>query len=827
MTLRLGLKSLPAAFAATLVAITLAPAARSQTTASTAAPADTGGLAEIVVTAQYRAEPLQQTPIAITAVTAADIQARGFTSSTDIAYAVPNASFRQAQAAFGKTQTAYIRGVGQNDFNFAFEPGVGIYVDDVYYPTTMSSQFDLMDLERVEVLRGPQGTLFGRGSIGGAVRYVSKQPTGDNTGYIEGTVGDFHRVDLRAGYDFALIEDKLFAHITGVSKKQDGYVDRMDFVCLYPQLSGTLPRLITNRGAGCKIGTMGGTDVNGARALFRFVANDALTIGLTVDYQRDDSEAAADTLIQAGPLSGGFAAWSSAMQNGYRDAKGNLILDNQGNIVFKGYGVPFDSRFVAANRYVSYATFQDPVSGLSFPPQNALNQKGISTTVDWKINEAVSAKLILAWRNWNGRFATDQSDAPLDVSLVDGIQAFTYRTAELRFTGDMFSNKLNWTAGAFYYDGDSNSTQSVNLPGAANLDAYFRNPVANSLLVNGLEVGNFQNNSLFLHTVYNLTDTVRMTLGGRYSRDKKADNFDNTIVKAQLSHTSSRGDWRVGFDYQVLPEVLLYTSAATGYRPPAFNPRPFQADQFVAVSGESLLAYEIGEKADLWDRKLRLNVAAFYSDYRQRILPVGGTDCLKNADGTVVPGNLPNPQGGPPCAVNTIPSTLYVNSPGKIYGGELELAFRPIEPVMITASAGETRFSSSGTNTGITINGEPAYVPKWNGAVSGQYTITLPDGSTLTPRYDVYIQTQICTGAAVPAIGYTGLSSCSGGYTLHNARLQYSTKEQHWTAAFGVENLTNKFYYLNKFDLTAFGEPTVEGQPGAPREWYLTLRRNF
>src|SRR5690349_20090968 len=228
-----------------------------------------GGLEEVVVTARYRAENLQQTPIAITAITAPDIEVKGFTSSTEIALLVPNASFRPAQQAFGNTMTAYIRGIGQNDFNFAFEPGVGIYVDDVYYPTTMSTQFDLMDLERVEVLRGPQGTLFGRGSIGGAIKYTSKQPVGDNTGFIEGTVGDFHRVDLRAGYDFALIPDKLFARITGMSKKQDGYVNDYDFVCLYPQLSGTLPRMITNRDAGCKIGTMGGTDVTGARAQFR------------------------------------------------------------------------------------------------------------------------------------------------------------------------------------------------------------------------------------------------------------------------------------------------------------------------------------------------------------------------------------------------------------------------------------------------------------------------------------------------------------------------------------------------------------------------------
>jgi iron complex outermembrane receptor protein len=794
--------------AAAFGVLALVSTAFGQTAPTQTAAANTtgGGLEEVVVTARYREESLQQTPVAITAVTAQDIEARGFTNSSDIGYAVPNASFRPAQAAFGKTQTAFIRGVGQFDFNFAFEPGVGIYVDDVYYPTTMSSQFDLMDLERVEVLRGPQGTLEGRGSIGGSVRYVSKQPVGDNTGYIEGTVGDFHRVDLRAGYDFALIPDKLFARITGVANKQDGYVKRIDFVCAYPELSGSLPPLIRNRGADCKLGTMGGTDVNGARALLRYVASDALTLTMALDYQRDDSEAAADTLLQAGPLVGGFLTWSNAMQ--------------------ARYGIPYDSRFIPKNPYVSYATFQDPYSGLSFSPRNQLDQKGIAGTADWKIKDLVNAKLIVAWRNWNSSFATDQGDAPLDVSIVDGRVQFTYRTAELRFSGDLMDKKLNWTVGGFYYDGDSNTAQEVNLPGA-NPGPYLADPVKNSLLVNGLEIGHFRNYSTFVHAVYTIVDGLRLTLGARYSNDLKADDFDNTIVKAKLNNTTSRGDWRVGLDYQITPSVLLYTSASTGYRPQAFNPRPFQFDQFVSVSGESLVAYELGEKADLLDRRLRLNVAAFYSDYRHRIVPTGGTDCLKNPDGSVIPGPLPNPQGGPSCLVNSIPNTLYVNNPGKIYGGELEAQFKPIDPLLLTASGGLTKFTLTGTNSGATPNGEPQYVPKWNAALSGQYTFTLPDGSTIAPRYDAYLQTQICTRSAIPVIGYTALSSCVGGYTLHNARIQYATPERTWTAAFGVNNLTNHLYYLNSFDLVAFGEPTIEGQPGPPRMWYLTVSRNF
>ena len=110
-------------------------------------------------------------------------------------------------------------------------------------------------------------------------------------------------------------------------------------------------------------------------------------------------------------------------------------------------------------------------------------------------------------------------------------------------------------------------------------------------------------------------------------------------------------------------------------------------------------------------------------------------------------------------------------------------------------------------------------MPKWNGAASAQYVFGLPNGATITPRWDAYLQTQICSG--------TTTTSCTAGYTLHNARIEYATSERTWLAAAGINNLTNKVYYLNIFDTTPFGEPTVEGQPGKPRAWYFTLTRNF
>jgi iron complex outermembrane receptor protein len=168
-----------------------------------------GVLEEVLVTAQFRSERLQDTPIAITAITADMLQQRSQTSVQEVAAQAPNVTLTRASAAFGPSVSASIRGIGQYDFNPALEPGVGMYVDDVYYSSLTGTIFDLLDLERVEILRGPQGTLAGRNSIGGAVKLFSKRPTGDGSGFIEASYGAYNRVDVRGSADFALIPEKV------------------------------------------------------------------------------------------------------------------------------------------------------------------------------------------------------------------------------------------------------------------------------------------------------------------------------------------------------------------------------------------------------------------------------------------------------------------------------------------------------------------------------------------------------------------------------------------------------------------------------------------
>ena len=329
------------------------------------------GVQEVVVSAQYREEKLQDVPIAITAITGEEITQRGFDQSFEVGYTVPNASLRPAQAAFGNTLTAYIRGVGQYDFDFAFEPGVGIYVDDVYQPFTLGTQMDLMDMERVEVLRGPQGTLFGRGSIGGVIRLISKTPEGNDTGFIDITGGSYKRIDVRAGYDFRLT-DNLFARITGVSRNSQGYQNVVDFACAYPAEAGFLPVRDPSKAHHCITGTQGGVNISGLRGQLRWVASERVDINLTVEHQEDRSEAKADTLLAIQypkDLSGhviptsGYALWNTEYAQ-HVPTPGAPY----------GFGIPYDNRFIPPNPFTTYATYDDPNSGLDFNPQSGISK---------------------------------------------------------------------------------------------------------------------------------------------------------------------------------------------------------------------------------------------------------------------------------------------------------------------------------------------------------------------------------------------------------------------------------------------------------------------
>src|SRR5690606_4250379 len=223
------------------------------------------GADEIIVTAQFRTQRLQDTPIAITAVSGDLLEARSQTSIVDIGNFAPNVNLSQAAAIQGNAISAFIRGIGQEDASFALEPGVGIYIDDIYYGTTFGAVMDLTDLDRVEVLRGPQGTLAGKNSLGGAIKLFSRKPDGSDDGYVEATYGAYDRVELRGSAGFT-VADGLYARFSGVASRRDGFFKELDYGCVNP--GDGIPATTTDKD--CVIGRAGGHELFGLRGAIRY-----------------------------------------------------------------------------------------------------------------------------------------------------------------------------------------------------------------------------------------------------------------------------------------------------------------------------------------------------------------------------------------------------------------------------------------------------------------------------------------------------------------------------------------------------------------------------
>src|SRR5687767_10044938 len=221
----------------------------------------------ILVTAQFREQNLQDTPIAITATTGEMLEARGQTNIADVAAQAPNVSLRPQPQNGGSGLIAFIRGVGQVDFNYALDPGVGVYIDDVYIPTLSSSLLELIDLDRIEILRGPQGTLAGKNSIGGAIKLFSARPRGDGSGSLRVGYGSFNELSVRGMADIG-ISDTLALRISGMTRSRDGYVGMLDYAQTHP--GSTVPHNNARGIDNSDYETMGGQDITAVRGALRW-----------------------------------------------------------------------------------------------------------------------------------------------------------------------------------------------------------------------------------------------------------------------------------------------------------------------------------------------------------------------------------------------------------------------------------------------------------------------------------------------------------------------------------------------------------------------------
>lgn len=578
---------------------------------TTAAAAETSSLAleEVVVTAQKRSESVQDIPVAISAFTAEGMENMKMETANDIAAGVPNL---QVSSPFGETQPIFsIRGQSMSDYNTNQASPVGVYVDEAYIGANFLQGMALFDLERVEVLRGPQGTLYGKNTTGGAINFITRAPALDGTsGDVSLTVGDYGRQHIHGAVETAIIADKLGIRAAYTYTKTDGHHDNH-----FP----------------------GGDDLSSidtwaGRISLRYEGEQ---LDATLRYASGKSDGQTTAVVTEGriPVPG----------LGNTDAVGALIgqLPRQSDWdVWEG----------SHNKAEPYSTEFDSAT----------------LTVNWDLGEHTLTS-ITAYLKGEGLNQADTDGAPWKLLEIDWGADVKQFAQDLRVASS-YEGPFNFIAG-IYYATDTMDIENIFEMFHVTGDLGVPFDATNTLITNPVSGTGFttiqrytqerDSIALYLHTTYDITDNLALTAGIRYTEDEGngknlhtqlADYNRNPVADliAPGSFSPDRAEYddseftgKLGLDYQLEEDILVYASYSRGYRSSAFNGgAQFAPNEVGVVNPEFVDAYEVGFKTQLLDSRVQLNGAAFYYDYtdQQFVNVIGIQQFLQNGEKSSIKG---------------------------------------------------------------------------------------------------------------------------------------------------------------------------------------------
>ena len=551
---------------------------------------------EIIVTAQKREESLQDTPVAVTAFTETAIEARGLDDISKIANFTPNLVFDTTSPISGLSSgaIAFVRGIGNSDFSLTTDPGVGIYVDGVYMSRSAGGVLDVLDIERIKVLRGPQGTLFGRNTIGGAINITARKPGNELGGQVAVTAGNFERRDVRASVDVP-ISDQLRATIAVSEKNRDGFVDRV---------------LVGDR--------LGDDDEFSFRGVVVFEPADSLDFLLSIDHTEIDEQSAGSVLH-------GFTPGAGTVGYG---------LATFGDI---GMGLADLARYITDGADdISYAT---GASGTE------LDIDGVSFIGTYH-GANFDLKYTLSHRQTEGGFNRDPDNSPHAITeTLNPDYDHEQTTHEIQLTGAALDGRLKYVAGLYAFDekGTDNVYVPVFLP-TPDLAVGF--PAA---IHNLADVDN-KSEAAYLQLTWDLNEIFSVTGGFRHTRDDKefvytqyiAADIDGNPLPFFPGAVTETGDFRPGLlpivgngsgvvddsfkettckfgvDAHLFDGTLIYYSFSQGFKSGGFVLRYVEyAPQVRTFEPELLDTHEVGVKWQGFDDRVRLNAGAFRSDYQE------------------------------------------------------------------------------------------------------------------------------------------------------------------------------------------------------------------
>lgn len=552
------------------------------------------GLGDIIVTAQKRAENIQDVPIAISAVGSEYLESRGISSIDGLGTIAPNVKIERAPSSKTITQIA-IRGSVTINPAITWEPAVGLYLDGVYIAKAQGSIFDIADLERVEVLRGPQGTLYGRNALAGAINLISKKPSGEAGGSMELTYGNYDYKKIKGVID--LPQMGIFsAKLSGQYVKRDGLVD------IVPNpVAGVLtalPNLVNQTDT---------IDSGSFMAQVRAELSDSVTLDYTYDYNKQK---------QRPP----FAQLLRVNRNGDpRD-----IFD-PGSPSFAFGGAFFPLHLYANPKRQSVASIDGNVYERSRAYGHALT---LTADLGNATLKSITAYRDLAWSD-----GLDLDGSPTPVAYTQRITDYHALSQELQLTGTALSDRLNYVLGAFYFKEKAETLgPQVFFAGGADFQSDYGSHTKAIALYAQLD--------------YKLTDALKLSLGGRYTHETKdvrrylRVNFDaangifSPLVVANIPYGGVPDAKYNNFSpaatlsYAASANVNVYARFARGFKSGGFNgeTNDFAAPTAACPTGalelcdpynpEKVDSYELGIKSKLADGRLILNVAAFRDQHK-------------------------------------------------------------------------------------------------------------------------------------------------------------------------------------------------------------------
>ena len=733
-------------------------------------------LQTVQVTAERREASQQDVPITVATIDERMLSEGDYRTSEDLALQVPGLQIKSSFSA--SNPTIFIRGVGINDFNPANSGAIGVMVDDMFYNSTTGQLFQLFDLDRVEVLKGPQGTLYGRNTTGGVLSVHTKEPGFETGGYVTATYGRFNQFDLEGAVTLP-VNDKLAFRVSGVSNTRDGTRD-----IAFPD--GTSRE-------------KNDVDFQAGRVQMLFEPTTELKVLGKLEYGK-----------------------SSATSRSYESQ--GLINFSTGQYGLDDYGGVCGGRGAAVcGDAFGYVDNPDPYAG-------AENIKDTPEEV-----EAFTANLQVEWDLGNfeltsvtgyldtSREAILEVDASpnrlIEEYIKDGSAQFSQ---EIRLASN-WEGPLSLIAGAFYLQDELTGQDSFELladlnptPGTPYFDAT--NFILRTDRFYTQKTDTF---AVFAQSDYELTDRLTATLGARFTWEERT--LDHVAYAGPVDAVPLRGKvpvyatlldtsnfatdeltfeeptFRAALSYDVSDDVMVYASVSRGFKSGGFNTGatsdPIEAS---VVKPEKLMAYEAGVKSEWFARTLRANASAFFYDYTD--LQVFG----------LAPGAVPT-------------QTLFNAEEAEIKGVEFDLTALPASGLELSLAGTylDAEYTSFVTPIGQDFSGNTMVAaPEWSLVARGRYDTGPIWGdlglvASIDAAYtgDQYFDTQNTDRLA------------QEGYWLANARLALGPQDGRWELAAFLKNLADEEYIVDAFDVADFGfDELVYGDP---RTYGISLTYRF